>query len=520
MMMKKTLKNNGQVLIIFAIAVVVLLAFTALAIDGTIVYSQRRTDQSTADSAALAGAGDAAQFLKKAQINNFACNSVMDIGNASIKGAEPSAIDGAIKSAKVDGLDPDKNDVLPTKIWVDTSCNKENGTPYIDVHVKITSSVNTYFLKVISKQPSTSTVNATARVYVNMSFAGGNALVALDSTLCTFDNQDRCTSGSGICTSGGTHVTITGGGAYSAACVNSHSSSSPITSVDGVIQYTTMGNKNNQWISPAPVVAANAITADSVKIKYDDSMKTIQIGSNTKTVKEACDIYSSDSSYRRTPTFDWQPSEITEGYYPNGISPSSGAITLDAGLYCIGSGADVNFITNSVTANDTTFYFMGSGSLNISSYGTVSMDRSSVFLKDGNFKGSNGTYHAVNITIYILKGNFSLENGLYGATMSSPACSTFAECHVPPSLQGVLVYLDPAYSHTFTIANGNGPHALSGTVYAPTSTVTLSGGTSTSTDNMQMIARGFNIEGGAALNMNMGNATLYTQSSLTIQLLK
>ncbi len=48
-------KDSGQVLILIAIAFVVLLGFTALAIDGGMVYSDRRQAQNAADAAALAG---------------------------------------------------------------------------------------------------------------------------------------------------------------------------------------------------------------------------------------------------------------------------------------------------------------------------------------------------------------------------------------------------------------------------------------------------------------------------------
>ncbi len=49
-------KNAGQVLVLIAIAFIALLGFTALAIDGGMIYSDRRQAQNAADAAALAGA--------------------------------------------------------------------------------------------------------------------------------------------------------------------------------------------------------------------------------------------------------------------------------------------------------------------------------------------------------------------------------------------------------------------------------------------------------------------------------
>ena len=48
--------EKGQVLILIALAAIGLFAFAALAIDGSMVFSDRRHSQNAADAAALAGA--------------------------------------------------------------------------------------------------------------------------------------------------------------------------------------------------------------------------------------------------------------------------------------------------------------------------------------------------------------------------------------------------------------------------------------------------------------------------------
>jgi uncharacterized membrane protein len=56
-MKKQTqLKEHGQALVMIAIAALVLFAFTALAIDGSIVFSDRRHSQNASDTAVLAAA--------------------------------------------------------------------------------------------------------------------------------------------------------------------------------------------------------------------------------------------------------------------------------------------------------------------------------------------------------------------------------------------------------------------------------------------------------------------------------
>ncbi|HXF70369.1 MAG TPA: pilus assembly protein TadG-related protein [Thermoflexus sp.] len=56
MRMKNTLRDRGQALVLIAIALVGLLALTALALDGSNAYGQRRRAQNGADAGALAGA--------------------------------------------------------------------------------------------------------------------------------------------------------------------------------------------------------------------------------------------------------------------------------------------------------------------------------------------------------------------------------------------------------------------------------------------------------------------------------
>ena len=50
--------ESGQVIVIFALALVVIVAMVGLVLDGGSTFAQRRTQQNAADLAALAGAND------------------------------------------------------------------------------------------------------------------------------------------------------------------------------------------------------------------------------------------------------------------------------------------------------------------------------------------------------------------------------------------------------------------------------------------------------------------------------
>ncbi len=83
--MKKQFAESGQVLIILVFAVIGLLGFTALAIDGGMTYSDRRNAQNAADAAALAAAYAAAHdpttLTKPQNDNNSIWGYAMAVAN-------------------------------------------------------------------------------------------------------------------------------------------------------------------------------------------------------------------------------------------------------------------------------------------------------------------------------------------------------------------------------------------------------------------------------------------------------
>src|SRR5690348_4544063 len=76
-------RQQGQVIVLFAIALIAMLAMFGVAVDGGTLYIQRRTAQNAADAAALAGARAMqkattsptatipAEICKYVQSNNF-----------------------------------------------------------------------------------------------------------------------------------------------------------------------------------------------------------------------------------------------------------------------------------------------------------------------------------------------------------------------------------------------------------------------------------------------------------------
>lgn len=182
--MKYKNSEKGQALIVIAVAVVILFGFAALAIDGSMVFSDRRKAQNAADTAALAGA--------------LAYSRGNDITSAAQSRATSNGYDGGAMNDVTITITDAPSGVCPTNAGK-------------DITVDILSNVKTTFARVIGYTQLTNTVTATTRScgsYYGSPF-NGNAIVSL------------ATSGTGFDAHGTPDFSITGGGIF----VNSSSSS-------------------------------------------------------------------------------------------------------------------------------------------------------------------------------------------------------------------------------------------------------------------------------------------------------
>lgn len=156
--MKFNSSEKGQALIIIALAAVGLFAFTALAIDGSMVFSDRRHSQNASDTAALAAAlararGDAnwqPTGLDRAAANDYssAAGSTVEVHLCSDASA--------------------------------TCANLPAGAEDQYVQVRITSTVKLFFARIIGWQEITNHTQAIARATLpeNTTWFDGKALVS------------------------------------------------------------------------------------------------------------------------------------------------------------------------------------------------------------------------------------------------------------------------------------------------------------------------------------------------------
>jgi len=215
--------ERGQALILIVLAFVVLIGFTALAIDGSMTYSNRRIAQAASDSASLAGAGLAGLHLANEHINSsdFNCNL------SAVAEARSIAVTTAINSAVANEYTIDGD--LSDGNGVETSCGSyDNGSymvNYIDITTHISETVETGFLHFVYGGQMVNQVHATVRVQPETPVAHGYAIVALNDENC-LGHQN------GAMLSGDIEVFVDGGGIFSNGCLRGNGSSL-VVDVDG-----------------------------------------------------------------------------------------------------------------------------------------------------------------------------------------------------------------------------------------------------------------------------------------------
>jgi Flp pilus assembly protein TadG len=233
--MKRAGKESGQALILIVFAAVGLIAFVALAIDGSRIFSDKRHAQNTADAAALAA--------------SLAYTRGDPLESAATTSATTNGYDGGVK-----------NDVAVTSIDIAEGSGICPGdTAGKDITVKIESYVDTTFTRVIGRNQFKNITSATSRGcgYYSGALFNGNAIVGLKPNIngdCSFDSGN----------SNAAHWTVTGGGIFSNGCAYSKNNASVtldpdqcVTSVGTASGFTcSHGNQSSQAINyPADVLA-------------------------------------------------------------------------------------------------------------------------------------------------------------------------------------------------------------------------------------------------------------------------
>jgi Flp pilus assembly protein TadG len=319
--------DKGQIIVIIALSIVVIIGMTALAIDGTRFYSDRRSSQAAADSAALAGAGAAAQYIKNYSPSEFYCGSSLGAS------ASTQAILAAIQNAAKDGYSLTSSTTGPSHVYV--TCDSDSYRDYIDIHVQVTTSTEMSFGRVLTDQPLVGIVEAVTRVYPQQNLAFGNAIASLGTD---------CSDG-GIDLTGNNSLNIKDGGVFSNSCL--------------------IGKGNI------------TLEVTDAKIQYVDDLTQTGGASFTPAATKAAERlpeYTLDPpncSTLTNKTVDSMGGTIYPGIYPS-ISLNAGAVlVMKPGLYCLDGDFKLNGHAT-VTGTNVTIY-MRSGLIDLTGTSSVNL---------------------------------------------------------------------------------------------------------------------------------------------------
>ncbi len=231
--------ERGQAVVLLAVAFVVLLGFTALAVDGSIIYSDRRYAQNAADAASLAGGGDGALYLENNQVTYKAWTSC---SLSSIDNARSAAVSAAIARAADNGfiIDSAIDHASGDFNGVTTTCGIDNSNPahpekYIDITVEITMQTQASFAHFIFSGPIQNRVKAVTRIRPREPLTLGNAIIAL--------NPDPCSGNTnGMQFRGNLNLNVYGGGVHSNGCMDVDGGNHP-NIYDGGATYVHPGDR-------------------------------------------------------------------------------------------------------------------------------------------------------------------------------------------------------------------------------------------------------------------------------------
>ncbi len=321
-------KERGQIIILLAVSVVVVMMVAALAVDGGMIYSERRYAQNAADSAAFAGAGAIYNSGKLDEVLVCPSSSSDSMITMIVSQAQSRAAANNISDLPFLGYEKNNEDFIPDEnqgIWV--VCNDNTDPKTIDVIVRVTSQVSTAFAHLIYPGPLQTTNEADVRVTQIGTKSSGDALISLGP---------GCGGGNGgiILAGNPKELTIENSGAFSNSCLKIGSNLNKTITVDGGFKiHGDVDGKTQHY----------GIISDKIYKGYSTLSPTFP--DPPKPDCSGLTTYTNSS-----PTGN----PIPAGHYTNGLTIHNGTYHFEPGLYCIDNS--IHFNGGKITGVDVTFY--------------------------------------------------------------------------------------------------------------------------------------------------------------------
>ena len=308
--------RRGAMLIIFAAAFGLLLAFAGLTLDGGFLYYERQRAQAAADAGAYAGA--------------------LELRRGSTSWIVPSAKD----DAKLNGFDDADPDITVTVNHPPASGPRLGDSNFVEVIVQ--SLAPTTLMRVVG--PSASTVAARAVAGISADYSGPCVLALNDSangaiTVSGTANLDAPTCDIVTRSLSNDAITANGGGCIAAQTI------AFATGTGTTGGYTANGQN---CLSPEPTGIIPPEDPYSTLVEPDKNSVTQQANNRTQVTGGS--------------------TTLSPGYYKGGIKITGGDVTLNPGLYIV-DGFDVS--GGNISGDGVTIYNTGDGLKNISFSGNA-----------------------------------------------------------------------------------------------------------------------------------------------------
>lgn len=304
--------EQGQALVLLVFAMIGLIGFAGLSIDGGMMFFERRRAQNAADNAALAAA------LRKAQGQDYTSE--------------------ALSVTTQNGYDDDQS-----TNWVDVNSPPLAGafagnSQYVEV--VITQTVPTQFIHIVYSGLARLTVRAVAKAVPSTTqpVVSGQALVALD--------PDDCNA---LQFHGNGTTTITGGGAFSnsnadpppASCHSGRATGSSTVSSTGGI--TLAGD----W-DPGSASVTGTVTTYADQLDKDDP--ALQV--DEESLNNLCARLPANGAHVQNGGVQ----TIGAGRYTEIVVRANGSLTMNPGLYCITGGDGFDTAGGTITGVGVLIY--------------------------------------------------------------------------------------------------------------------------------------------------------------------
>jgi hypothetical protein len=374
----KQSKESGQILLILTVGIVALLGFLALAVDGGMIYADRRFDQNAADASSFAGAGAAAMQLENNNIlyADFDCTGAF-LASGAPNPAHPlyGAINDAINAALARGASNNFTLQFPLadQHGVEILCSSPAtfGPRYLAVRTVVSSTVRTAFAHLFYEGDVRNTVEAIVKVFPPYDVGYGYALATLSE-----DCKKELTF------QGNALIKLSGGGAHSNSGITRGGNTKTEILDGGKATYnnSTCGYKDSGgagggsgYITPEPKQESLLIP----KVYLEDPPTSINWA--TECPADYIDTSVGENNPKRR--------SITNGgtiepLRYKSIQVNAGeTLNMKPGLYCVeedfnGVGGTINTIADGSLPEGVTVILLG-GSVEIGGNVTVSMIASS-----------------------------------------------------------------------------------------------------------------------------------------------